>query len=165
MKEFNMTPHMQGENLNLLFSGSLNEHAHFIDIKPFAAQRIVLDLDGINHLNSTGIHRWVVWMRKVVEQHPGIPLVFTRCPRLVVEQMNQIQDFMPDHAEVESIYVPFFCEGCRVEKLELFEMGKEIAVQGKHVNLLLPKVSCQCQGIELDVVVERYFKFIERRYC
>jgi hypothetical protein len=78
-----------------------------------------------------------------------------------------VDGFLPIGAQVESFYVPYFCDTCDAEHNVLFTVGEEIQVSGAQVkvayspnsNDLCGKSGCE---IELDVMESKYFQFLKR---
>lgn len=146
----------------LVLTGTIDEDSRIKEIVvPASGPQLVLDLGGISHINSVGIRSWINWVKDISQ---GRKLIFRRCPRVIVMQMNMVGDFLPPGSTVESFYVPYYCETCDEESEVLFTVGKEIEVAGGtgvRINYD-PKGSCKtpdCE-IEIDTNEGRYFRFL-----
>ena len=91
-------------------------------------------------------------------QAKKVKIKFQEVSTALVEQINLISNFTAG-GEVESIFVPFSCTGCKSELAGLFK-----AVDLKKQQLKLPELKCQkCGGKAVfDDIPEEYFGFLMR---
>ena len=94
----------------IYLTGYVDENADFSGLNPKPSVQLVIDLAGVEHLNSLGLRTWVNWVKKL-DQYPG-GIFLRRCPNVVVHQMNILEGFIPLNAVVESLEVPFLCDAC-----------------------------------------------------
>jgi len=139
------------------FSGQVDEEAQFPE-KSDLGDKVFIDLAGVTAINSIGIRSWIIWF----SQYPTTHFTFINSPKALVMQMNMVEGFLPERAEVLSMQVPFYCETCDEEKDVLFELGKQIKISGESVSLDYKK-SAICKPdceIELDVTKSKFFRFL-----
>jgi hypothetical protein len=152
---FNMERKLDGTKLGLFLRGSIDEDAQFPVVDLGAATEVLIDLDGVNAINSVGIREWVKW----VKQFPSsLRLSVHKCPKIVVDQINMVAGFLPPGTVVESFYVPYFAEGSGAEKMILFNRGKEFGDSG--VNPPAEIKDEEGEVMEMDVIEAKYFKFL-----
>lgn len=155
----------QDDDLILILRGDIDEYAQFTDIELKASTRLVMDLAGVKLINSLGVRNWIRWIRSIKGQ---IFFKFQRCPRVLVEQMNILDGFMPLEATVDSFYIPYECEACGREENVLAVRGKDY-VEGTADNkmgILIPEHrECpHCHNdMEWGVIPEKYFRFLRYR--
>ncbi len=137
-------------------SGDLDEDAVMsqIQVNPGVLNKI--DLGDVTSINSCGIREWVKWKKALPE---GTVFEVQRCPKLVVDQINMLDGFLPSGSKVSSFFVPYYCEGCELVQNRLFSRGTEY--DGKKVHLPSPPICTQCaKPTEIDVIEAKYFKFL-----
>jgi len=114
------------------------------------------DLSEVKGINSCGIREWIKWMETVKEAKINLQ----HCPKVIVDQMNMVQGFLPANGQVQSFFVPFYNEDSGEEKMVEFVSGKEFTDQGL---VSMPKVQDSAgQDMEVDVIESKYFKFLKR---
>ncbi len=121
----------------------------------------LIDVQELAAINSIGIRSFMNWMRELSE----IPLTFLNCPRFFVDQVNMVADFLPCHARVQSFYVPFYSESTESERMVLYRSGIEfVRSSGGKIILNHPTNIVDTSGLpmELDVIGDRFFKFLEK---
>lgn len=145
--------------------GSIDENMDFSSLKIGEAKNLILDLREVRSLNSMGLRNWVHW----VKSFRGRKQLFLRhCPRVVVDQMNILQGFLPIGAVVESIFVPYYCESCDKEENVLAQRGRDYmegSVDAREGQNLSPTKICPHCGktSEMDVIPAKYFGFLKYR--
>jgi anti-anti-sigma regulatory factor len=121
-------------------------------------QLVRINCGEVRRINSVGIRAWIMNMKELDKR--GIAYVLSECSLAIVEQMNQIQSFVPG-GKVESVQAPFVCKACKREfstiiaKDKLVEFGKP----GEH----LPTASCphcKSSNTSFDDLAE-YFSFVK----
>lgn len=110
----------------------------------------------IPRINSVGVKGWIKYFQGVATK--GSKLKFTECSTAIVEQINLISNFACG-GQVESIFVPFSCTGCKGELVGLFKTEDL-----KKLQLKLPELKCsKCGGKAVfDDIPEEYFGFLMR---
>ena len=69
-----------------------------------SGKTVIFDFNILEGLNSCGIREWIKFVSGIKDKR----IVYDRCPRLLVDQMNMIKGFLPSGASVRSVYAPFF---------------------------------------------------------
>jgi len=153
---------LQGTTLTVRLSGDINEHARFEDIlsteeltRNPPTGLLVLARE-VRRINSTGVKNWIKYFQIAGSRVTKIRLA--ECSIALVEQINQIVNFTCG-AEVESIFVPFACKGCKSELVGLFTCEDL-----KRRNLVPPVLKCSKCGGEavFDDIEDEYFAFLKR---
>lgn len=103
---------LNGNELTAALNGDLDEDANLDQVLGNGYQKLVLNLSGIQHINSVGVKEWLRYFTPVFER--GIPVVFQACSPAIVEQLNLILAFWKG-ATIASVEAPFFCESCGAE--------------------------------------------------
>jgi hypothetical protein len=110
-------------------------------------------------LNSNGVRAWIRYFESVKAR--GTRVQLTECSPAIVDKLNSFRNFACG-AEVVSIYVPYFCTGCKRELVGLFAV-EEL----KRSGLRMPELHCpSCsRRAEFDDSPREYFRFLERDYA
>lgn len=155
MAKFNFLVQKDNSDTVISIYGNINEDVILPGVDFSGAQTAFFDWGKVEMINSCGVREWVMWLKKVPS---NVKVVYRNCPRIIVDQINLVAGFLRPGSEVESFYVPFFCEKCEIQTPMLFTKGKEFI--GNKVET--PAVSCQkCKGpTEIDIIESKYFKFL-----
>jgi hypothetical protein len=155
MSKFQCKVDRQGPKLSLQLGGIIDEDADFTPLALNGAQEIQIDMDGIKSINSCGIREWIKW----IGAGSSAKVVYSKCPKVIVDQMNMVDGFLPPYAKVESFYVPYYNEDSGSEKNILFRYGVEYK-EGQ----VQPPSDVKDEGgnaMEMDIIESKYFKFIK----
>jgi hypothetical protein len=157
MGQFKIEKQQNGDELQVVFSGHIDEDAQFNDLSIGDAKKVVLDLDGVTAINSCGIREWIKWIRSA---GTGAEMVYRKCPKVIVDQINMVAGFLPENGKVESFYVPYYNDDSGNEKMVLFREGTEF----KGADLFPPEPVKDESGdpMEMDVIEAKYFKFLKK---
>ncbi len=141
--------------IEILFQGQVDEDSDFSNLQVQEGSYLIINWGEVSSINSCGIREWIRWCKTL----PGIEkMEFHKCPKVIVDQMNIVDGFIPQGAVVESFYVPYYNEDKDSVVLKLFEKGVDFD-DGK-VNP--PEVIEVEDGeAEIDVVEQKYFKFLK----
>jgi hypothetical protein len=135
-------------------SGVIDEDADFNPHSLAGAPAIVMELGSVKSINSCGIREWIKW----VGTAGSVAVQYQSCPKIIVDQINMVQGFLPATGKVMSFYVPFYSDDSGEEKSVLFTAGKEYGEGG----LKPPEVKDSKGAVmEMDVVEAKYFKFLK----
>lgn len=158
MGQFKVTKGSSGDALVLSFEGSVDEDAVFSSIQADGADKLVMDLEKITSINSCGIREWIKWIKTLP---PTSKITYKKCPKVIVDQINMVAGFLPENAQVESFYVPYFSEDSGNEKMVLFTRGKEFSDSGLNAP---EEIKDEESGdvMEMDVIEAKYFKFLNK---
>ena len=164
MTEFKFLQKFEGSTLKLAFEGSIDEDAKFPLVDTSRIEKVIIDLNGIRAINSVGIREWLTWIRAFGAK---AEVVFDRCPKSIVFQLNMVDGFLPPKATVSSFFVPYFCDKCGYEGSHLLSVGKDVVATAKGIVINFDaksKAGCTqepCE-IEMDVTEAKYFQFLKR---
>ena len=144
-------------NFTVTLNGQLDENASFEKVEFADPQEVLIDLNGVNSINSCGIREWIKWIKDVP---PTAKITYKNCPKVIIDQINMVVGFLPEQAKVESFYVPYYCESSGSEKMVLFQSGKEF--NGESISE--PEVKCDETGdeMEMDIIESKYFGFLKK---
>ncbi len=145
------------ENKKLVvFSGAINEEASLPNLSDFKDSPLFIDLEGVNFINSLGIRKWMRWLDSI----EGFEIAFLRVPPVFIDQVNIVAGFLPEGGKVLSFFVPYVCEKCDSESLQLYSEGREFTNNKGAMEAV--QVFCDdCKsGMDLSPVADRYFKFL-----
>ena len=147
--------------------GLLDEEATLPELDFSAFKELVLDLNSIRSINSYGIRSWLTWIKPIADT--GMPIVFERVPSSVVFQFNMVKGFLPEGAQVRSVYVRFYCEKCDIEKAILLDIATDVDMssgQPKVRKEYLAKHKCPSSSpgcnFELEYPEETYLAFLRK---
>ena len=146
----------ENDSLILDFEGEIDEDAVFPDID-HQLKKINLKLGHVSQINSCGIREWIKWTKSFSSQ---AHLVLEDCPKVIIDQINTVDGFLPKGTRIHSFKVPYFCEACDRLMMPIFQV-KDVV---KDSELMLPSATachtCKKEA-EMDVIPERYFKFLQ----
>ena len=156
MGELKSEVNKQGDKVMVKFVGAIDEDCTLPQVDLAGVKELIFDFEGLNLINSCGIRDWVSWMKTIPS---GVIAVFTKCPAILVDQINMINGFVPAGGYVQSFFVPYFCDECDDVVNKLFERGKDY---NKGECDVAEEISCpKCSSeAELDVIKLKYFKFL-----
>jgi hypothetical protein len=153
---FSIAKQPDGARLVVKISGGVDEDANFQPIDTGAFKSVVLDLEGVTAINSVGIREWIKWVKAIPTT---IQLSVSRCPKIIVDQINMVAGFLPPATIIESFFVPYFAESSGTEKMLLFEKDKEFKDGEIHPPADVKDDSGE--EMEMDVIEAKYFKFLK----
>lgn len=144
-----------GGVLSVKLNGTIDEDVNFTKYPLAGATELDLDLQGITGINSCGIREWIKWLGSV----GSAKIKYHNCPKVIVDQINMVDGFLPAKAEVLSFYVPYYNEDTGAEKNVLFRNGVEFSAG----QINPPKVQDEDgNDMEMDIIENKYFKFLRR---
>lgn len=157
MSKFQCKMDRQGSKSLLQLSGVIDEDADFSTLPLSGVEDVYIDLDSVKSINSCGIREWIKWIGSA----SGAKITYAKCPKVIVDQMNMVDGFLPSNAKVESFYVPYYNEDSGSEKNVLFRYGVEF----KEGQVQAPSEIKDDGGqpMEMDVIEAKYFKFIKSK--
>lgn len=154
---------VNGQQVHKL-TGSIDEDVTDITIQPVAGKDLYLDLEGVSMINSIGIRTWCQWIQTL----PQTNTIYLRnVPKVMVAQINAVKGFLTPNVQVQSVYLPLFCDKCDkqasvlIDCVKMREQGFEQlqASLTSQIKNICTNANCE---IEPDVNVERYFSFISK---
>lgn len=161
MESFVSAQKQVGDHLEVTFGGILDEDSHLPELQ---MKNVVLNLKGINSINSVGVRNWLNWVNGLPKDSK-IDLV--EVPKVLVFQFNMVNGFKKDFMKVQSFFVPFYCETCDLEHEVLFTVGKEVLVKDDNIKVQFAPTDRQiCKSpsckVIIDVAEARYFSFLKK---
>lgn len=144
------------EKLNIHMSGTIDEDVDFTQMNLVEAQEIDLELSGIKSINSCGIREWIKWMAT----NKNAKINFNQCPKVIVDQINMVDGFLPQNGKVSSFFVPYYNDNSGSEKNILFRYGTEFTEgEVKPPSEIKDDLGNE---MEMDIIESKYFKFVKR---
>lgn len=104
-------------------AGALDERSELPDLadKVGAGGRLLINLAGVEHVNSVGVRDWIAWLAALDAR--GVRPALVQCSPQVVAQMNLVKDFAST-AFVKSFQVPYRCEDCAKYVLQVINLSE-----------------------------------------
>ena len=156
MAKFEIAVDKSGNVAKYTVSGVIDEDADLTGHDLAGSQALEFHLGGIKSINSCGIREWIKWIGTA----GGALIQYVECPKIIVDQINMVQGFLPSQGKVISFYVPFYSDESGLEKNVLFTLGKEYDEKGL---LQTPEIKDDSgAAMEMDVVESKYFKFLKK---
>lgn len=137
-------------------AGVLDEDNALYDlIEKVEAGTALINLSGIERVNSSGARDWVQWLASLDAK--GIRPVLVGCSPAVVAQLNRVKSFA-GNAIVKSFHAPYTCTTCDRDKLMLVNVADMGAAPYE-------APSCACDDCNRPMMfvedAETYFAFLE----
>ena len=144
------------DKLTVQMAGTIDEDVDFSQFNLQGNPAVEVELSNIKSINSCGIREWIKWMSTA----PAASITFNECPKVIVDQINMVDGFLPANAKVQSFFVPYYNDESGSEKNVLFRLGTEFTE-----NSVNPPATVQDEegnAMEMDVIESKYFKFIKK---
>ncbi|MDZ4660769.1 MAG: hypothetical protein SGJ18_04045 [Pseudomonadota bacterium] len=149
---------VHGDTVSLSLTGPIDEDANFPNIDLSSFQEVTFDFMNVTAINSCGIREWIRWIENI---KPEARVTYSNCPKVIIDQVNMVDGFLPTNAKVGSFYVPYFCESCDNLDTTLYSDPVGIANGSVKVPPQFPCSKCK-QAAEIDVIEGKYFKFLKK---
>ena len=142
--------------LTIFLLGKIDECSDYSTIKT-DYDEIIVDFNDVTSINSCGIREWINFLLTLKDKK----ITYKNCPKIIVDQMSSVNEFLPQNAKVESIYLPYYCEDCDLEGSELRKI-KDIYQDNK---IIIPEKKCtECEKeMEFDEIADVYFLFLKTK--
>ena len=136
--------------------GVLDEHNELPELVESGAVKTLINLAGVERINSSGTRDWVNWLASLDAK--GIRPVLVACSPAVVAQLNLVKNFA-GNAVVKSVQVPYYCAAC--------DQGKTLLVNVADLGPRphkAPPCTCEGCGKPMTFVDElgTYFAFVSQ---
>ena len=156
MSKFDIKVDKNADVFKVAMSGTIDEDVDFNPYSLAGAKEVQLELGAIKGINSCGIREWIKWIGSAT----GAKVVYSQCPKVIVDQINMVDGFLPANGKVQSFYVPYYNDDSGSEKSILFTYGKEYT----DTEVKPPEAVKDDEGneMEMDVIEAKYFKFIKK---
>lgn len=156
MSDFSIQIEKTGAVWKVKVSGNIDED---VDFTPYALNgpgKVEFFLANLKSINSCGIREWIKWINTAGPAE----VLYHECPKIIVDQINMVQGFLPAGGQVVSFFVPYYSEESGTEKAVLFRTGQEFDNTG---NIRPPLVKDESNHeMEMDVLEAKYFKFLKK---
>lgn len=145
------------EKVTVELGGTIDEDVDFSQLDLKGSNVIEIELSNVKSINSCGIREWIKWIGTA----GSAPISFLNCSKVIIDQINMVDGFLPLTAKVKSFFVPYYNDDLGSEKNILFQYGKEFTEQG----VKPPESVKDDKGnpLEMDVIEAKYFKFIFKK--
>lgn len=156
MSKYDIRVDKSADGAKVSVSGVIDEDVDFAAHPLSGFQRVDINVRSVKSINSCGIREWIKWLSSA----GSAAVTYHECPKMIVDQINMVQGFLPTNGKVASFFVPYFSEQAGTEKNVLFTYGKEFTESG-----VTPPAGVKDDGgnaMEMDVVEAKYFKFLKR---
>lgn len=145
----------EGDTSIVKLAGFIDEHNRLKTlVDQITAATAMIDLGGVERINSTGVRDWVNWIAAL--EANGTRPVLVRCSPAIVAQINLVKNFT-GNAAVKSFQVPYRCRECDEEKTLVVETSEMTSPDAA-------PPACECTGcghaMEVDEMPEAYFAFL-----
>lgn len=141
----------------LVLRGQIDDDADLVSLEGSLHRPVVVDLEGVDFINSLGVRAWVVFLEGL--RGRGVAVALRRVSEAMVDQMNMIMEARC-HASIESFYAPYACPGCGLETRGLLEVGVYAPALRRHAPPRLPCPSCG-GDMSFDDIPGRSLLFLE----
>jgi anti-anti-sigma regulatory factor len=156
---FEILRDVKGNTLVLSLKGNITEDSALEELKKELKPTVVLDLKNVQRINSYGIRQWINVMKEV--QAGAKQVIFHRCPAVIVEQFNMINNF-GGGGMVYSVYLPYFCESCGQEESKLYSLPNGVS---QEQPAKLDQFNCsKCNNpLTFNDIEDEYFYFLQHQ--
>lgn len=145
-----------GQTYKVTVVGVIDEDIDFASFGLSGASQLDFYLAGVKSINSCGIREWIKWL----SSGDGAVVIYHECPKIIVDQINMVQGFLPTKGRVMSFYVPYYNDSSGDEMNVLFQFGKEFT--DSEVKAPAGVKDSSGAEMEMDVVESKYFKFLKK---
>jgi hypothetical protein len=156
MSKFELKMQASGDELKVAISGIIDEDVDFSAYKFADSKKVEIDFKGVKSINSCGIREWIKWLAPT----KSAQLTFINCPKIIIDQINMVDGFLPSNGKVLSFFVPYYNDENGSEKNVLYKYGQEFS-EGT-VTPPAKVVDDSGAEMEMDVIESKYFKFIKK---
>lgn len=134
------------------FLGTIDERTDLASVFEGLPHEVVIDLGGIEHINSVGVREWMRFISKACSEHS---ISLQNCSPVMVRQFNMIFNARGT-AKITSVILPYYCSNCGNEPRVVLQLGTN--------NAIPETVTCgSCQGeAEFDDLPDNYLSFLNQ---
>lgn len=157
MSEKRLKLRNEGNKYFVDVAGSMDEDLTYLDLLMNNPMELIVNFEKVVSINSCGIREWIRWMM----QYPNMKITYRLCPKVIVDQINMVDGFLPKDGMVESFFVPYYNEDTGTELQILFTVGKEFDNHG--IRPPLDVRDNAGHSMEMDVIESKYFRFLTKK--
>lgn len=137
----------------LVLRGVIDENAALDALAMQLGAHNVLDLEGVERLNSMGVSGWIRFTRAAASSSQAITLA--KCSVAFVAQFASIADLTAG-VTITSVMAPYSCEACGARATRCIDVGAPVEAQ-----VAAPFACPRCQKpMAFDDLAEHYFSFL-----
>lgn len=152
MGSFQIRGESGAEGTTLRLTGTLDEHANVGAAFGSLQGPVVINMRGVERINSMGVHRWLSAFNALTAREK---VVVEEVPYPIAMQANMVASFF-GQAEVRSAAAPYYCAACKATR-EVIVNRTDVDKKGAAPAKQCPKCSQPMEFEELD----GYFAFFE----
>lgn len=154
-KTFNAEIHHLADVTQIRLAGVIDEDNDLSTLSNhLRGNTTVIHLGGILEINNCGTRDWV---RFLEEAQSRSTVILSECSPAFVAKLNLVGNFA-GQAYLRSVYLPYFCQQCNIEKALLISL-EELSISGAKAPI------CRCDVCDsimtFDELEESYFAFVE----
>lgn len=136
-------------------SGAIDENSDINGVFSQMAGPVVLNMRGVERVNSMGVHRWVPHVTRYSAQYP---LAIEDISYSLVQNANAVAN-MFGTAKITSCMAPYFCASCN-DNVTISVTADDVAVAGQAP----PVKQCgRCRAVMEFDELDGYFAFFKDR--
>ena len=148
-----------GDLTEVALRGSIDERFDLVQWGQDLASPLVIDLGGVELINSAGMSQWVHFLSEAVARGP---VVLQRCSEPMVTLFSMVTDAVAG-ATVESLQAHYECDRCGREEVIELVVARDLAGRTPDGNAVMPERPCpRCDGLlRFAGHPERYLAFLK----
>jgi hypothetical protein len=157
MSKFELKIDKNADAAKITIAGIIDEDVDFNEFSLNGINQMEFDLNSVKSINSCGLREWIKWLGT----NSKAKMTYVNCPKIIVDQINMVDGFLPQNGKVLSFYVPYYNDDSGTEKNVLFRHGTEFTD-----SAVTPpeKVTDETgNAMEMDVIETKYFKFLSKK--
>ena len=157
MSKFELKIDKNSDSAKITIAGIIDEDVDFNEFSLNGFSQMEFDLNSVKSINSCGIREWIKWLGT----NSNAKMTYVNCPKIIVDQINMVDGFLPHNGKVLSFYVPYYNDDSGTEKNVLFRHGTEYTDSA----VTPPEKVLDETGnaMEMDVIETKYFKFLSKK--
>lgn len=157
MSKFELKINKNADAAKIIIAGTIDEDVDFAEYSIAGLNQMEFDLNSVKSINSCGIREWIKWLGT----NSKAKMTYVNCPKIIIDQINMVDGFLPTNGKVLSFYVPYYNDESGSEKNVLFRHGNEFTDTG--VTPPGKVVDDTGNPMEMDVIETKYFKFLNKK--
>ena len=161
-KRFNVSREVKDDRVVLTLEGEINERTDLGGIfENLERDRIVINLRGIDRINSVGVRDWVNASKPLADSYN---VEYEECSVFVIHQLNMIANFL-SYGKIISFYAPYYCDDCDHEHRMLVVVDEHFRRSADSEEPEAPEFDCPDCGakMKLNHDEEKYFYFLGKK--
>lgn len=154
----------QGRELQLSIDQNLDGPFEVALTEIAGAEALHIDLTRVNGINSEGTRQFTKWLWEAHVNDPALAIKLKNVPPVVARQLVAMKSYIDEAVETESVFVPYFCDGCDIEDRSTLVRASEVrAAPDLREFRPAPPVCKTCgKAMDMDIVPDKYFSLLLR---